>query len=131
MSLESAFYTHLVNHTGVAALVATRIYPLVIPQDALLPAIAYQVIDDVPVYAHPAATGNSRARMQLTWQGSYSQVVALRYALQQAMHQFAGAGDVDVQSVQVEAVRDGYAETFERATRRMDVIVWYYDRSLI
>lgn len=131
MSLESALYTHLVNDTAVAALVSTRIYPLVTPQDALLPAIAYQVIDDVPVYTHQSASGQSRSRVQLTMQGTYSQVVALRYAVQQAVHTFTGDGVIDVQAATVEAVRDGYAETFERATRRMDVMIWYYDRSLI
>jgi hypothetical protein len=131
VSIESALYMHLTNDARVAALVSTRIYPLLIPADATMPAVAYQVIDDVPSYAHEGATGLSRARIQLTMQGSYSQLVALRYALMGAVHAFSGDGSLDVQMRQVEAARDGYAETLERAVKRMDVIFWYYDRSLI
>ena len=129
MSIEDALYLHLSNDAEVVALASTRIYPLVIPQAATLPAIAYQVIDDVPNYTHgPQVTGEHRARVQLTLQGSYSQVVSLGLAVRKALHRFSGSGTVDVQSVQVEATRDGYTTTFERATRRVDALIWYYSR---
>lgn len=131
MSIESALYTHLTNDAMLTTLVSSRIYPLMIPAEATMPAVAYQVIDDVPAYAHEGATGLSRARIQLTLQGSYSQLVTLRYALQRAAQSFSGSGTIAVQMRQVEAVRDGYAETMERAVKRMDVVFWYYDRSLI
>lgn len=42
MSAETELYATLSGAAGVTALVSTRIYPDIIPQDADLPAIAYQ-----------------------------------------------------------------------------------------
>lgn len=42
MSAESSLYSRLSAAAGVTALVSTRIYPDVIPEDAVLPAIAFQ-----------------------------------------------------------------------------------------
>lgn len=42
MSAETELYATLSAAAGVTALVATRIYPDIVPQDADLPAIAYQ-----------------------------------------------------------------------------------------
>ena len=131
MSIENAFSSHLLQDAGVASLIVSRLWPLTIPQDAAMPAMAYQVISDVPVYAHHGANGVSRARIQLTMQGSYSQLVALRYAVLSAVHSFRGSGSVDVQSSQVENTIDGYGPSSERAVRRMDIVLWYYDQNLI
>ena len=72
MNLEGAIYLHLSNDVSVVALASTRVYPLTIPQGSTLPAIAYQLIDDVPTYTHaPRVTGSHRARVQFTLQGSF------------------------------------------------------------
>lgn len=42
MSAEQDLYTVLSGNAGVMALVSTRIYPDIVPEDAALPAIAYQ-----------------------------------------------------------------------------------------
>lgn len=40
--VEEALVTRLQAHTGLAALVSTRIYPLQRPQDGVLPCVTYQ-----------------------------------------------------------------------------------------
>lgn len=45
MELEEGLYLFLASEPTVTALVSTRIYPVVIPQDALQPALVYQRIN--------------------------------------------------------------------------------------
>lgn len=49
MSAESALYAALSGASGLTALVGTRIYPDVIPEDADLPAVVYQRAGTAPV----------------------------------------------------------------------------------
>jgi len=60
MSAEKITYTALSEHAPLAALVADRIYPLVIPEAARLPAITYDVVSqrEHKSLAAPAATAS-------------------------------------------------------------------------
>src|SRR3972149_5680654 len=49
MALGEEIYTLLTNDSPVAAIVSTRIYPLIAPQDAAVPFIVYQRISGNPV----------------------------------------------------------------------------------
>ena len=57
MAIEAGLYAHLVGSAGVTALVATRVYPLLVPQDATLPAIAYQRISGPRDHTHDGPSG--------------------------------------------------------------------------
>lgn len=50
MSIESDLYTHLVSDVTLQGLISTRLYPLLRPQDSLLPAITYQRVATVRNY---------------------------------------------------------------------------------
>lgn len=45
MSAETALYTALSGDSAVAAIVAARIYPDLVPQDAALPCVAFSRVD--------------------------------------------------------------------------------------
>lgn len=47
-SIGSAIRHRLVNDATVSALVATRVYPQVLPQSPTLPAVVYNVLSDTP-----------------------------------------------------------------------------------
>jgi len=64
-SIGTYIYEELTRNPAVAALVSTRIYPGMIPQDADLPAIAYQQISNPPTYSHSGNSGLWNARVQL------------------------------------------------------------------
>lgn len=69
MSAETATYTALSTHVGLVALVGTRIYPIMLPQDCALPAVTYQPVDDIPQQLHGT---KSQTRMQVdVWATSY------------------------------------------------------------
>ena len=68
--IEEAVYSRLTATGAVTALVgsgsAARIYPNKIPQEATLPAVAYQRVSTRRVKAHAAPTGLARVRVQVT-----------------------------------------------------------------
>ena len=65
MSPEEAVIARLSQIAAVTALVGTRIYMLVLEQQATLPAIRVQMIDDLKDYHHRGGNRNGPARVQV------------------------------------------------------------------
>ena len=127
--MEEGLYAHLAADSGVAALVSTRIYPLVVPQDVDLPAIAYQRISGPRDHVHEGASGLVVARMQVTCHAwSYSGAKALAEAVRAATDGFSGTmGEVSVDAALLVNDRDGWAQGFESPVVRLDFMVWYQE----
>lgn len=68
MRAEHVIYTLLSAASGVAAVVGARIFPSKLPQNTLMPAIAYQVISGVELTPIDAQAGYQvmRTRVQVT-----------------------------------------------------------------
>ena len=132
MYIEAALYYHLTNDTDVKALISARAYPNVIPQDADLPALAYQEISRPGGMAHDGATGIAWPRFQITGQAdTYTEVVDLLNKVRIALNGFTGtmggSGGVTIEGCFVKDVHDGYEFATERETRRLDVIIWHQE----
>ena len=132
MVIEEALQYHLVNDTDIKALISSRAYPNVIPQDAALPALAYLVISRPGGMAHDGPTGIAWPRFQITAQAdTFSEIVDLTNKVRIALDGFTGtmggAGGVTIEGSFVKDVRDGYEFATERETRRLDVIIWYQE----
>lgn len=125
--LEEGLYTFLTTTAAIAALVGTRIYPLLIPLDATLPAAAYQRISGPFEAAHDGPTGLVRARIQITCVGAtYAAARAVAAAIVTAMLGYRGAmGDYTVSVPVIENVRDDRADTLSACVSRLDAIIWY------
>ena len=128
MNLEEGIYTELSTDSGVTAIAGTRGYPLVIPQDASLPAWAYQRISGPRVLAHDGPTGLAQARVQFTCTaGSYDEAKSLANAIRGALDGFKGmlGGGVFVGYAHVENEIDGYQSASSLVTVRLDVNFLY------
>lgn len=125
--LEEAVYSRLSGNVAVAALVSTRIYPNKIPQEATLPAIAYQRISARRVKAHAAPTGLARVRVQVTCVArSYSEVKGLAAAVRTAMQGVMGTvGGVGVQGSWLETDADEYGDAETLHSVRQDFMIWH------
>ncbi len=66
--IEAALATWLLAQGSITALIGDRLYPLVIPQDAALPAVAYQTIGRPRMRAHGQRARMARTLVQLTVQ---------------------------------------------------------------
>lgn len=103
MLAEAVTYALLTGAGPVTAIVATRIYPVVVPRGQGVPAITVEVVSDAPLPAldAQAATHLARARVQVNLVGpSLTVLNTLRAAVKAAMAFKRGAiGGTTVHSV--------------------------------
>lgn len=85
--LETLIYALLAADSPVSTLVSTRIYPLVLPQDVVLPAITYTRISGGQVSSLDGYSGLENPRIQVdAWAASYSGVKDLAAKIVTAMN---------------------------------------------
>ena len=130
MVIEEAVFYHLTNDADILAIIGTRAYPNAIPQEADLPAIAYQVISRPGAMAHDGPVGIAWPRFQFTGQADdYDEIVDLMNKVRVAFDGFSGlmggAGGVEIEGSFVKDIRDDYQFATERETRRLDVVLWH------
>lgn len=122
MTCESALYSLITGDAGVAALLSSRCYPLVLPQDPTLPAARYEIISAVPVSTHDDAGGLVRARVQVdAYAATYSAARTLANTIRGALDGYrASSGTIRT------IVRERENPTFEDVTGLMPVSVDYF-----
>ncbi|MCL5995496.1 MAG: DUF3168 domain-containing protein [Chloroflexi bacterium] len=125
MTPEEALVALLTGDTTINTMIGARIYPLVVPQTSIRPAIAYQVISNVPSYTHDGPADHARERIQLTLEGnSYAQARALAGEVRRKLGGYRGVvGDLTIGSSFIENDVDSYAETTRLPVVRMDVVM--------
>lgn len=108
MALEDALRTYTLADGGVAALVGTRMYPRMLPQNATLPALVYQRIDTRRLHDLDGPDGLPRPRMQITCWGTLPATAAgLAATVRQRLDGYRGAmGAVAVESCLLVGERD-------------------------
>lgn len=130
MEIEAALYDELVNDAGVSALVGTRIYPLLVPQEQAYPAVAYQVISKYRTASQSGKNQIVEARIQYTINAStYTSLRSVAAAVRAALEGFTGVmggvGGVDVHSCYWDNEVDGAQTVNGAAVTRMDLLVEY------
>ncbi len=92
VTIEEAVVARMGAYNELSALIGTRLYPMVIPQDAAQPAIAYQVISGVPERSHTGFSTLTTTRFQFTCQAeTYSAAKALSKAVRHCWDGFRGS----------------------------------------
>lgn len=86
MTIANLLYSRLSTETGVAALVSTRVYPVLMPQSPTLPAISYQRISNT----EQDGTSTLRVtRYQVDcWDDDYAGVQTLADAVRGALEEW-------------------------------------------
>ena len=130
MTIEAALYSYLSTYSGLTALTGTRIYPIMIAQEAVMPAVAYQLVDDLPVHSGGADLIVHAARFQFSCYGtSYLNACAVAAQIKAALQDYSGtmggAGGVTVQRSFLEMTTDLYDEDMRRCGRACDFIIWH------
>lgn len=127
MGLESSIYTYLAANGGVGAIAGDRIYPMNIPQDITLPAIAYQRVSGDELQEHTGTSRLNTGRVQFTCTATtYSEAVSLSEAVADCFNSNRYTmGDVFVNWAYVENKLDGWGPQREIYTRRVDIIFNY------
>lgn len=136
--IEEAFYSRTSGHSGVAALVSTRVRPIKAAQDEALPFVAYQTVSDVPTYSHDGDGSLGHARIQANCFGrTYIESHQIAEQVRLCWSGFKGtitfsATTYTIQSAFVEDIRDvPSGDASERGRERdtgavsVDVLIGY------
>lgn len=126
-TIEEAVYARMTGFAAVSARVGNRVYPLLAPQDAPLPTLAYQVISSVPQRGQGGFSHLTQTVFQLTCQAAdYAGVKALAVAARQCWESYKGTvNGITIGSAMVINESDGYSEELIAPVVRMDVSIWH------
>jgi hypothetical protein len=115
MSMEGDLRTKVIGDAAVSALVSTRMSPVTLPQDVVLPALSYQIIDTLHVESSRGSSGLAASRVQISaWSGDHSEVVELAEKVRLVLHGFSGTMGT-TESVAI-LVNDGPRDLYEHET---------------
>ena len=127
-AIERGLFAALSGWPYLAELTGERIYPLVIPNDADLPAVAYQRTSGGRLQGHGGPTGHATARIQVTAQAAdYADAKAIAGAVRDLLDGYRGTlgGVCEVFACGVENEVDGYGPAIEAPTVRLDLVFQY------
>lgn len=127
MAIEAALYTRLTTHSGTAALVATRVYPNVLPQAGTRPAVTYRRISGTREHAMGSDPGNVLSRFQVDcWADSYTGMIALWTQVFSALSRYrATVGSEVIDDIYAGAPMDLYEDEKNLHRRMTDFMIWH------
>jgi hypothetical protein len=119
--IEETLFTRLSTFAGLAALVSTRIYPVIMPQGVTHPAVTYQKISAVRETAMGTDPGLVRTRFAINaWDTTYASVKAVINQVRLAMERWRATG---IQDCFIETEIDLYDDAARIHYTAMDVIL--------
>jgi len=126
MNIEQFIYTALSNNTAIAAIVGTRITPMMRHESGS--AITYQHIDEIPDHDVSGSMGFRSARYQVNcWTDDYDDTSVLAALVVSALDGFTGAGieniflidQGDIASIEVDN------ENIQQYGKRIEFEIYY------
>lgn len=119
MSVETALFTRLTStHSGTAALISTRCYPLHLPQNPTLPAVVYQRVSSD---SRHGTTTRREPRYQMScWAATYAGAKALAAQVRDAIENHA---DTAISMGRVVSEIDDYEDTVQLQRVIVDVFL--------
>lgn len=138
MQVEKALFRILSGAAGVAALVGNRIYPGVLTQNVVYPAIAYRLVqrENLPVMEDPGASDLIRSQFRIfsTAHGPdrYEEAKAIDAAVYAALQGYRGivsdglspADELEIQGAFLETTFDGYDDRTQAHQVISDFTIW-------
>ena len=118
MSAETALYTRLTTHSGTAALISTRCYPMLMPQNPTLPAVVYQRVSSS---GQQGTTDRRALRFQISsWATTYAGAVALAVQVRGALEDYS---NVTIRMGRIVNQIDDFDEATELQRVILDVFI--------
>lgn len=129
MIIEEALQAYLIGTAGVSAQIGDRLYPDLIPQDADLPAAAYQVITTSDDLTQDGPSGWTEITLQITVDADkYKDAKTAMRAIHTALNGYSGIlSGVEIYFIRRTNSYDGYGEASEVRTIRSDYSVQYQE----
>ncbi|CAK0778999.1 conserved hypothetical protein [Gammaproteobacteria bacterium] len=110
--IEEAIYSLLTGDAGIAAVVSTRVYPVTLPQNAVLPAIAFTRISTSRALTHDGSTQIAESSFQIScFHTNVKSAKTLAGLVRAKLHGYKGTVGSDV--IQVTEVVDEGPDIWE------------------
>ena len=134
MLIETAIFSILTADQEVVAIVGNNVFPNIIPQDTVLPAITYQQISGPRDYTSDGESGLVESRYQLnciaeTYQGAKELFEAVRLAVTAYEGTVNG---IEIQRIHIEDEGD-FPQVSPEAAQKVrygkhcDLLIWYQE----
>lgn len=130
--IEDAIYTQITSDVAVAAVLSTRLYPVIAPDGASLPYATYQVISDLLPYGVSGSVNLRDCRVQVSvWATTYDAARSLAKLIETAVDGAAGTiASMDVDHMETISMNDlayvaGDNEQQDRFGKAIDVRIFY------
>lgn len=123
--LEAALFTRLTTHAGLAAIIGTRAYPVLLPQNPTLPAVVYQRISTRRPHAGGVDTGVAIPRFQVTgWATTALGAKDLKEQMRAALQRWRGTvAGILVMDTFLEGELDRYDDDAKLFGEQLDVFI--------
>jgi hypothetical protein len=107
-----ALFARLTGFPALAALIATRVFPLAIPQGTVKPCVYYELIDTDAESAMGTDDGLEASYFEITIVAdSYSSMTAVKRQIRKALQRYSGTIDgFVIEDCFVEGADEAYAE---------------------
>ena len=130
--IETVLMGILKNDAAITAIAAGRVYPVILPQGAVMPALVYQQISSSEPYTCSGPVGLIDIRFQITcWAASHNQVVNLAAAVKNALSFYRSTTE-GIEGTRIESIGDisyiGSAEAQSRYGKYVDVTISYKEQ---
>jgi len=106
--IEAAIFSRLTNDAAVSALISSRVYPLILPQNSILPAVTYTRVSGERVRSLSGPSGLALPRFQIdSWAESFSVVKDLAGKIRKSLDGFRGnVSGVEIKGMSIESDSD-------------------------
>lgn len=125
MSLESELLTRLAGYSALTAIVSTRIYNTLLPEDVAFPAVVFQRISTSRTSAFGADTGDIQARVQVDIyadRARQSDTTSVGAQVRGALQRYKGG---NIQDIRIEDERHDYIGEAEMWRVSIDLMIWF------
>lgn len=123
MAIEEELVDLLTGDAGIAAVVAARVYPVVLPQNPTLPAIVYQEVRGLARAAADGDTGQRESRFLVSWwAASFGAIKVGKGLLLRLLSGYSGGS---ISRVEVDGIRDDYDPETGRFRQLVELMIYW------
>jgi len=127
MAIEEVLVDLLTGDAGIAAAVGGRVYPVVLPQNPVLPAIVYQEVRGLARAAAAGDTGQRESRFLLSyWAASFSAAAVGKGLMVGLLNGYRDEG-AGIERIEIDGIRSDFEPETARYRQVVEALVYFVE----
>ena len=128
MMLEEALYTYLTGYSALTALISTRVYPDLLPENVTLPAVCYQRVSTMPTQTRDGGSEIRMCRFQFDVFGADAKTTwQVTNTLEKALNGFKGISNPRVDATFIDNNGAQYENLTEYHRVTVDALIQFLE----